>query len=105
MKKQIVNIGISYFSGTFRFEGNNNASRKATAKTNRGNQGPRPYQRSLSKVKMKLSRYRASGTTHRSGTGEMFCVMWVVTATNNVEGQKAKPIQSRRWLRLGRSAS
>src|SRR5688572_31814073 len=34
---------------------------------------------------MKLTRYSASGSTHRKGTLEMFCVMWLVTASSITE--------------------
>src|SRR5687768_14341880 len=45
----------------------------------------RTYQRGWSKARMKLTRYSASGSTHRKGTLEMFCVMWLVTASSITE--------------------
>src|SRR5690242_13903950 len=57
----------------------------ASAKT--GNHRPRRYQRELSKHRMKLSRYNASGRTHSNGSGATFCVRWVVTASNAADGQ------------------
>ena len=45
----------------------------------------RTYQRGWSKARMKVTRYSASGSTHRNGTLEMFCVMWLVTASSITE--------------------
>ena len=45
----------------------------------------RTYQRGWSNARMKLIRYSASGSTQRNGTLEMFCVMWLVTASSITE--------------------
>ena len=42
----------------------------------------RTYQRGWSNARMKLTRYSARGSTQRNGTLEMFCVMWLVTASS-----------------------
>src|SRR6185369_13177891 len=57
-----------------------------------GKNNHRGYSRSLSKHRMKLSRYKLSGTTHNSGIGATFCVRWLVTASNKIEAQAASPI-------------
>src|SRR5580692_8898046 len=62
----------------------------ATASSGRNSQ--RGYRRSLSKHKMKLSKYKLNGTTHNSGIGATFCVRWLVTASSRMEAQAAKPI-------------
>src|SRR6266496_2983374 len=56
----------------------------------------RRYHRSLSKQSMKLKRYRQRGSTQRNGTGAMFCVRWLVTASISAEAHAARDIQSRR---------
>src|ERR1700676_3300477 len=57
-----------------------------------GRNKTRGYRRSLSKHRMKLSRYKLSGTTHSRGIGATFCVRWLVTASNKMDAQAAKPI-------------
>src|SRR5580704_1869027 len=50
--------------------------------------------RSLSKHRIKLSRYRLRGTTHSSGIGTRFCVKWLVTASSSVEAHAASAIHN-----------
>src|SRR5580698_7810195 len=61
----------------------------------------RSYQRSLSKHRMKLSRYRLRGSTHKNGMAAMFCVRWLVTASSRADAQAARPIQIRRSDQVG----
>src|SRR6185503_8149657 len=75
----------------------------ATASSGRNNQ--RGYSRSLSKHKMKLSRYKLNGATHSSGIGATFCVKWLVTASNRIEAQAASPIHKNVSASVGADAS
>src|SRR5688500_3642180 len=61
------------------------------------------YQRGWSKARMKLARYSASGSTHRKGTLEMFCVMWLVTASSITEPM-AESASQRIWIEAGGGA-
>ena len=55
------------------------------------------YQRGWSNARMKLTRYSASGSTHRNGTLAMFCVTWLVTASSITEpiAESDEPLQLR----------
>src|SRR6185312_16440218 len=61
----------------------------------------RRYHRSLSKQRIKLSKYRLRGSTHRKGIAATFCVRWLVTARRRAEAQAARPIQIRRSEKRG----
>ena len=63
-----------------------------SAPASRGRNSQRGYSLSLSKHRMKLSRYRLSGTTHSRGIGATFCVRYVVTANNKTDAHAASPI-------------
>ena len=56
----------------------------------------RNHSGSLAKAMMNVSRYRASGITHSSGTEAMSVVMWKVTPSIRLDGTKAYPTQRRR---------
>ena len=43
---------------------------------------------------MNVRRYNASGSTHRKGTLEMFCVTWLLTASSMTEASAARLIQA-----------
>src|SRR5665213_473308 len=64
---------------------------KPSAPASRGRNNQRGYSLSLSKHRMKLRRYKLSGTTHNKGIGATFCVRYGVTANSNTEAQAAKP--------------
>src|SRR5690242_5731687 len=55
------------------------------ASAERGSQIVRLYQLPLSKQRIKLRRYSASGTTQRNGTEARFCVRWFVIANRKVD--------------------
>src|SRR5579862_6692805 len=63
-----------------------------SATTSNGRNNQRGYSRSLSKHRMKLSKYKLSGTTHSNGIGATFCVRWLVTASSRMEAQAARLI-------------
>src|ERR1700689_4524915 len=65
----------------------------------------RQYQRSLSKQRMKLSRYRLRGSTQRNGIAAIFCVRWFVTASRRAEAHAARPIHTRRSDQVGGTPS
>ena len=58
--------------------------------------GSRLYQPVLSKHRMNVSRYSASGATHSSGTAATFCVMWLDTASSRIEPVAAS-VHQRSW--------
>src|ERR1035441_3528398 len=61
----------------------------------------RKYQRSLSKQRMKLNRYKLSGSTQRNGIAAIFCVRWLVTASSRAEAHAARPIHTKRSDHVG----
>src|ERR1019366_3982529 len=75
-----------------------------SAAASSGRNSQRGYRRSLSKHRMKLSRYKLKGTTHSNGIGATFCVRWLVTANNSMEAQAAKPIHSNLSAAVGAGA-
>ena len=52
---------------------------------------------------MKLVRYSASGTTHRSGTGARSVETWVVTPSSRLDGSAASATHraTRQWSGFG----
>src|SRR5262245_51176788 len=57
------------------------------------------------KARMKLTKYSASGSTHKSGTGAMSVDKEVVTPSNRLDGTKASASQRSRWLVVGAGPS
>ena len=66
----------------------NSGSARATVAWRRGGR--------RAKARMKVSRYRISGTTHSSGAEAMSVVMWVVTPSSSEDGTNANAVQRRR---------
>src|SRR5215471_19559610 len=58
----------------------------------RGSYQPRPPR--PSNASTNVSRYSDSGSTHRKGTDVMFCVMWLVDASNSTEPSAANASHS-----------
>src|SRR5690349_25091006 len=75
-----------------------------SATASRGRNSQRRYSRSLSKHRMKLSRYKLNGATHSNGIGATFCVRWLVTASSKMEAQVARPIHSNLSVAVGAGA-
>src|SRR5258705_8940893 len=61
--------------------------------------GNRTYQRGLSKQIMKLSRYKASGSTQRNGITATSWHILLVVAMSRTEAQDGKRIHNRRAKR------
>src|SRR6476619_448702 len=64
-----------------------NATKHMRAGSTSGRKAARRYQRSLSKQRMKVSRYAESGSTQTRGMGAMFCVNRFVTARSKAEAE------------------
>src|SRR5437868_14647350 len=64
-----------------------------TTTHNSGRNSARLYQRGWSKQMMNVTRYSASGTTHRNGTEATFWVTWLVIASSSAEPMPASTSQ------------
>src|SRR5947208_15602087 len=69
------------------------ATKQAIAGSTRGRNSFGRYHRSLSKQKIKVSRYTESGSTQTRGMGAMFCVSRFVTLSSRAEVQADRPSQ------------
>src|SRR5262252_11098123 len=68
------------------------ANASAVKMPQRGSYQPRPPR--PSNASTNVSRYSDSGSTHRKGTDVMFCVMWLVDASNSTEPSAANASHS-----------
>src|SRR5262245_2942038 len=93
-KRPTANIGISSVMGGFSKSPDIQYAMPPSATAANCRYGLRQYQPRPSKHKIKVSRYRLRGSTHRNGIAATFCDKWLVMERRSTEAHAGSNSQS-----------